>query len=109
MTRCARDKGWLHHAYGVRCVLVCPESAEARPRVSLNPCLAAEVNAFMEKWFAEPLRNAMLSKLKRFAWIMKKVLCFRGIDFLIGKFAANGIKRRDGGDFGEEYSVCLKR
>ena len=32
MTRCARDKGWLHHACGVRCVLVCLESAEVRPR-----------------------------------------------------------------------------
>ena len=37
MTRCARDKGWLHHACGVRCVLVCLESAEARPRGIVKP------------------------------------------------------------------------
>ena len=71
------------------CVRNLPSPAQG---VSLNPCLAVEVNAFKEEWFAEPLRNAMLSKLKRFAWIMKKVLCFRGIDFLVGEFVADGVK-----------------
>ena len=37
MTRCARDKGWLHHACGVRYVLVCPKSAESRPRGIVKP------------------------------------------------------------------------
>ena len=43
------------------CVRNLPRPAQG---VSLNPCLAVEVNAFKEEWFAEPLRNAMLSKLK---------------------------------------------
>ena len=37
----------------------------------------------------------------------RDIACARGVDFLVGKFAADGIKRRDGGDFGEEYSVCM--